>query len=439
MVTTIILVVVALILLGLLAYTQVDPAILVAVHLVPSAIGLAVLAVERTVSMSVVALNVASILALLLGRWMVRRRSGAPATKLKGVVQRSLADATVWTVVLVAGALSFYHLIATGIPIFSSGVERARFDFTSSGFFGVPGRMYLFGTMIAWILATVNSRAKGQQWRSDRPWLIASGILVVQAIASGFKGEFLSLVVTAVLVVSALASKKFRVHDVARKTWPLAVAGVAYFFAIAVILPTYSRSERSIIDLVMRRLTVGAAEPRALVLQGQVYGLEGNVLLGDLGYFSKKYFGQSREGDFTLERAVSAQMIGVNPASSSWTVPVTLGGFPELTLVTSAPVAILVFVLIGMWMGRREGNVSGDVVRSTLALVAVVAVYGWIMRGGIAYMLINWGAVVTLLALIAIPVELTARSRGHLACGGSPVSRPGEAILEIGSQRRGQA
>ena len=52
------------------------------------------------------------------------------------------------TLVAFAGVISFfvaYHFIVGGVPLLSADVELARFNFSGSGLFGIPGRMYLFG------------------------------------------------------------------------------------------------------------------------------------------------------------------------------------------------------------------------------------------------------------------------------------------------------
>src|SRR5690348_8100753 len=153
---------------------------------------------DRDAGTRVWLLNASSLVALLGGYCVSvllaplrsRRDSGVPASAL------SLRPLKMLT--LMVGGLAGYHLIALGLPILQPDVEIRRFDFTSSGLLGIPGRMFLYGlpfSVIAWTLAGSRVGSKSVHRWVRGTW----GAYVAAQVASGFKGGLLNIVILYVM------------------------------------------------------------------------------------------------------------------------------------------------------------------------------------------------------------------------------------------------
>jgi len=103
-------------------------------------------------------------------------------------------------VVVIIG-LAAYHLVMVGIPILTGNVEVTRFDFTSSGLFGIPGRMYLFGLPFAVLLVSIG--AGRNLLPVSRRLLVATwGAYILANLVGGLKGGMVNVLVTALLVAA---------------------------------------------------------------------------------------------------------------------------------------------------------------------------------------------------------------------------------------------
>lgn len=303
-------------------------------------------------------------------------------------------------VISIVGALGIYHILYTSPLIRGGNIETVRFDFTSSGFLGIPGRMYLFGIPLCWILATAAaSHLDVPPWRHGA-WRAATFFYASASLLSGFKSGLIAMLAVMVLTSAAVYNFRPPVISVVRRGAVLVVLATVYAFAIGGLYSSYSQQGVSRTTQFVTRMTEGAALPKAFVLQGQIPGVMGNTVLSDLRYYVPRYTGRQVPGSYATERAVSAAMIGISPRASRFTTPVTIGGFPELKLAFGlGPAAAIAFAL-GASLRFIEVGQRSWLLGSFLRGAAVFGLSQWIIRGNLAYYLLNIGVVLAAVLLL---------------------------------------
>src|SRR5581483_156043 len=114
-------------------------------------------------------------------------------------------DPAIMLFAIIVSSLAIYHIMAVGIPALSRNPDMARWDFTSSGLFGVPGRMYLFGMPF---LAILVSTARDRNLAPVSSKLVAFVWIVFSLVnaGGGFKGGLVK-VVGVMLLVAAVSNK----------------------------------------------------------------------------------------------------------------------------------------------------------------------------------------------------------------------------------------
>ena len=320
---------------------------------------------------------------------------------------RPFARVSVTAVVLFAGILGSYHLLVSGIPIFSSGIEKDRFDFTSSGLFGLPGRMYILGTTIAWIMASVDAHYRGVRWRDDRTWKIATAFVLAHAILSGFKGELLSTVLLFVGMYVAITGVRLSLGALARKAWWAVLAGAAYFYVIATLYTTYSTVDKPLYIQLLDRATTGGAQSGVYVLERRPYFALDNSIENDFRFLLLKYTGQGTGDLYTFDRLISTQINGTTPTSSAFAPPVTMGGFPEVAYDWGIFFGLIVMIGVGVAFACLDRRVSSSALVRSAQLIAVLALYTWTLKGSLAYVVLNHVAVLAILLVVGAIAALS--------------------------------
>ncbi|WEO76777.1 hypothetical protein BJQ94_15665 [Cryobacterium sp. SO2] len=318
-----------------------------------------------------------------------------------------MPDTAVSLVVWTVGLMALYHLIASGIPLFADSIEVERFDFTSSGFFGIPGRMYLYGVPLSWMLATASAQAHGYRWRDYPAWWVATGFYILTSLLSGFKSGLLAMAVTGIIAAIVITGARVKVGQLVARYWLLLCVPVVFGLLVATTYSSYQKSDVPLWRQLIDRVTLVGAEPKQFAIEHNVAGTLNTGVLSDFWYYIQKYTGADMTGQYSLERAVSAKIINANPASDAWTTPVTVGGFPELIFSFGLPIAIIVTLLVGIvlqLLHSRSINPLGLFLRA----VTVYGIYTWLLKGGLAYYVINVSAVtVMVLGLLVIFTLLT--------------------------------
>lgn len=322
-----------------------------------------------------------------------------------------LTDGRACPLALAIVLLSGYHFVAGGIPALADSVETSRFHFQASGLFGIPSRATLFALPI---LVVAYSIFPAATTRSTRVILWAA--LLLSRMALGFKSGLLEVVIIAatVLLVRRDISHK-------RAVWlgtVLVTAAVAYATLIGNTYQTIAAAGGVDATYIFSRLTVGAAAPAEVALRLVDAGIwQGSAAIHDLKYFSGTYLPAVSGPAYAFDQFVSSIMTGTPIRTNAFIVPVTVGG-PSY-LVASVPVMLVPLSLMvfgGVWsrglaLLLRPRSLQWSLVGSTLLL----AVRAFMLNGGGAYVLINYGAV--LVGLLAVLMSL----RGHRALAGSKV------------------
>ncbi|WP_193340573.1 hypothetical protein [Pseudarthrobacter sp. AB1] len=366
-------------------------------------VGLCLLAVDGVTSWEVVNQYGLGVAGLLLGylscnRYAYSRRLTAHTSP----TTVTFSDSSVMAVVLAAGTLGLYHLVASGIPIFSSAIEIERFDFTSSGLFGIPGRMFLFGIPIAWMCASVNAHFLGVAWREYRPWQLATGFYIVSALLSGFKSGMLAMLFTMLIVYFLIRPSPVPLGIFIRKYWWLSVPPVLYGLFVASSYSTYQNSAAPLWRQLLDRVTVVGAQPAQLALEGRPAWYMSNGIVNDVSYYFRKYTGGDVSFSYSFERAISAEIIGADPASSAWTTPVTIGGYSELVFSLGTGIAVVCLAAVGVWIAFAHNMTHRSSTSLLLSAVMAYGLYNWLLKGGLIYYILNLGAVCVLLSVVAL-------------------------------------
>lgn len=370
--------------------------------------GLSSLASTGEISSSRVVWFATAAMAMQLGLSTRIRSSDAPIARRKNAeTQRRLEshDArpdSLVPVVWIVGALAIYHLMKGGLPFLGTNVEVSRFDFTSSGLFGIPGRMFLYGVPITWSLATASafSRPSGRLL-DQRSWRIATAFLIATSLLGGFKSGVVSLLTTCILVVSTVSEGwHYRVVTLLRRYWIAVVLALGYAMLVALkFYPTYRDSNESIGVLILDRIFVDGIQPKALALSGELAPQRENIL-ADLRYFLLKYTGNPTPGMYPAERQISAAIIGVDPASDAWTTPVTVGGVAELIFFLGPVWAALVAFFLGLLTRAICSKRSESWVTRGVGAVWVLMINSWVSRGGLVYYALNYAVVLVFVLLM---------------------------------------
>lgn len=416
------LIVVALAFAIILLRMNISVILFISYNLITALVGLSLLASDGTAQWSTVAIYASCVVAFLGGFVLGRRRlapAADPVVSPKDFNQSMssplmLSSAAVYVVVFVAGGFAMYHLVVGGIPLFSSGsVEVQRFDFTSSGLFGIPGRMYLFGVPVAWIIATTVATSRSiKLWRFG-PWIWATLFYVSCGTLSGFKSGLSAMLFVMAFSLIVITGTQISLGKLlVRHGWLMVVAGGYALYTLSTY-QTYQSASVPLWRSILDRSTIVGAQPKQYAIEGFVSGNITNGIANDFVYFLAKYTGNQIPGSYSLERAVSAQIIGVDPSSDAWTTPVTVGGFPELVYSLGVPLAIVAALLVGLWVAALHRQTPNSQLKTIWRAVAVYFLYSWILKGGLAYYSLNIGLVASVLVVLAIIVTIIRPPAEH--------------------------
>jgi hypothetical protein len=308
-----------------------------------------------------------------------------------------------WTVAFAAVLLSLlaYHFAVGGIPLFNQAVETERFNFSSSGLFGIPGRVFLYGMPFLVLYCTAYHRRVGDR-RSQLLLRVVWTAYVASQLVSGFKGSII-VIGLMFLQASALAGRPARVS--ARNIVKYAVAAVASLvFAFAIAFRYSSVGIGDSLDAVRYladRLTTLPAEPGYYALtelgahpRGEAYNAE------DLRYFANKYFGVGDRTDvFPIDKRVSAALYGTQLDEENFLVPVTIGAPASIAVDAGMIAGVIGSVFFGYLLGATF--VRGLRARTPFAAAAWVQAstftYVFLMNGGLSYSVLNYVSILIFL------------------------------------------
>lgn len=287
-----------------------------------------------------------------------------------------------------------YHYSVVGIPIFSGNVEIERFEFTNSGLFGLPGRVILFGIPIYYIIVNGFRRFSNVSYHLlKKPLYLSFFLLVFTRLAAGFKGAIVEIIlITFFCNITSL--QNFNIIKLFRKYSLSIFIAVVFAFGVARLYKTITLNYNSGTQYFIERLTTIAALPGYRVIQGKIsnYATYSNSLLNDLNYYLPKYFLGSYQSDaFPFVKIVSSSIYGTSLQADSFIVPVTIGALATLYYDFGA-YSFLFSFLLGMLFARSElkARSSENILQYSIALISIVCIQHYIIRGDLIYNLLNW-------------------------------------------------
>lgn len=291
--------------------------------------------------------------------------------------------------------LTFYHFFAAGVPLLSEDVETARFDFTSSGLLGIPGRMFLFGLPFTVLL--VSSSAFRKLMPVSRKLLYAVWIsYIATSLLGGFKGGLVA-VLTIMLLARSVVSRPLSLRR-ALVGWRVLVIVGALLYCGLISFRYRSlglTSPGDVIPYLAARATTSAAAPGYLVFSR--YGTDGtggDHYAQDASYFLRKYLPfifPDNGVTLPFDKTVSAALYRTPISSRSFIVPVTVGAFPEMVSNVGVGFAMAGMFLVGVFISYfvTRAQLSGGAFQSALFALTVNLLQIYILNGNLVYTCFN--------------------------------------------------
>lgn len=289
-----------------------------------------------------------------------------------------------------------YHFLVGGIPIFSSNLEVNRFNFTNSGLFGIPARMYQFGIQFLIIYASVYYE-KRKTNKIKRLVIMLWIVMIISRILAGFKSGLVE-VATLYFFVSVFINKPINiVHIFFKFKYLIIVLGIIIFAFYTVMNYETMKGLRfeEYIYYFLERLTVIPAIPGWLVLSNSVnYYSENLFIINDILYFISKYtsIGNYKYTLFPLDKIVSSQIYGTTLSHSNFIVPVTVGGFAQL-YIDFKLLALVIFFIFGQiycLMLDKSRDRGKSVLRRSSYGFGIIFLTEFITKGGLGYLIVNY-------------------------------------------------
>jgi hypothetical protein len=232
------------------------------------------------------------------------------------------------------------------------------------------------------------------------------GLFLLSRLASGFKSGLLEVVVV-VFLASAVISNGITIKRAAMRY--VAWIGLAIGFATLVAPLYFSNSGLSAEELAYRlvdRETAGGALPGHVVMQESppLVLRPSNIAVLDVKYTAYRYLGIDLGEYFNFDQIVAASIY--RSPLSNLSVPVTVGAFPQLIYDTGRLIAVVLMIGIGGLYRRIEMvAVRTDSVKVyVVAVSALLALTGYLTKGDLIYLAVNWTLMVAL-ALVMITLS----------------------------------
>lgn len=370
-----------------------------------------------------------SLVVLAIGYLVARHftpRPTGPALRLGDDGGRRYVLVLVWF----AGLFTLIHFAADGIPVLSGNVETSKFEFGKS-LFGIPGRIYLYGLPLATGAALARSRQLGLRWTKDRLTLIAISLFTVSRLLSGFKGGLLEVLIVLLIAAVLAQGPVTSVAHVLRRYLPLAITAVIAVFLVGSLYSSYRGHGRSLPDIILARATTNGAFAGVIVFEKRLPRNPDSTIELDTRYFTKKYFFVGPGSPYAFGRLVASTIFHVSLESSAPTVPVTYGAFPELAYDFGLPLALLGMFGLGALLAlleviARRATLSGYIV----CLATALAVYDFVIKGGLVYLCINW-LLLTGLLLVVARVGVMVMTRHRSSVSRAQAAHPQYAVERI--------
>lgn len=292
---------------------------------------------------------------------------------------------------IIVFSISFYHVAAMGFPLFQESVEINRFNFTDSGFWGVPSRFFLNVMPLTIIFLTV-------KWYGDnknKGWLTFFWILfLILSLISGFKGSILVGILIGVFTLSA--AQKIRMRDFINFKFAIIIIfGILVALSISFLYKSREINSftQSIIYL-YNRITRDGAEAGYVVMNNEKFtGID--FIKNDIRYYAYKYTKKSiPEGLAPSDKIVSSFITKTPLDGKHFVVSVTTGLFPILKSDYGLWLGLIFHFLYGIVFGTFYQAVSIFIREKSFLNASILIYFMYIMmitigNGNPVYWLIN--------------------------------------------------
>jgi hypothetical protein len=337
---------------------------------------------------------------LALARVRSLQRPVVPATRPSA--STDLDRRILFCYVSITGAFIAYHYLVGGIPLLQENILLARFDNTSSGLFGLPGRFNLFGGFFAFFLVVAYYQIVVNHRRLTRLLMAVTLLLLVSRILPGNKGAVVQFM-AAVLVVGPhfarvdMNGDSFQRISSGIPRWVLIGSVTAAAIAFIGIATLHISRGIGIYDDVVhafvRRVTVisGNAFVEATTSVVRYYGHGyGTYFLNDLAQFGSA-FGMETGFRVTLNQLVSASVTGRDAFGDLFLVPVTMNGLGYLFVEFGLAGIVIGGVVFGYAMGSltRASAATAEPLKRAVLFYLQIGLFWILTRGNIGFYVPN--------------------------------------------------
>lgn len=308
-----------------------------------------------------------------------------------------------------------YHYAVGGIPILSDSVSTSRFDNTSSGLFGIPGRMALFGKLFILFYSAYfvfNENYQGKKYK--RYFIIAIVVNVIIAVFSGSKSSILSLIELAIFMFSFIPKN----INIRRFLKPKIFIPLILLFFCAVLYAKHFFTAYNNQFSTMNFWSYVYYRSTNLTVEGGDYILrhcnERITYLNDFVYYISKYLHLELASSPSLEVYASC---AINHFSYSnpyaFYVPITIGGIPE-TIYHFGWFSVVPIGFFGFFYGKKYINLkkSKNPIEYMNLCFLIWFFNDFLLKGNLAYHIINY--ILILIIVNGIEYLTRAVSKGTL-------------------------
>ena len=298
-----------------------------------------------------------------------------------------------WIIII---GLVIYHFLVGGIPILSQNVEVERFNFTGSGLFGIPGRMYQFGLPFLLILLSIYLECSGDE-KIKKLLIISWVVMITSRLITGFKSGLVEVLILYIFT-RCISNRPINIINLMGNIKYIVIVLIIGFVGFFLTKSYDSLGIYNLNDFIkyfFERSTVIQAQPAYIVLSGSIlYYSKNPFIINDLLYFISKYLkiGNFDNIVFPLDKIVSSQLYGTPLNLDSFIVPVTVSGFPQI-YIDLGIWSLFAFFVVGQayyYLIYKAKSRNINYFRRALFGLGIFFMTEFITKGGLGYLVVNY-------------------------------------------------
>lgn len=290
----------------------------------------------------------------------------------------------------------FYHYFITGIPFLSESLDKARFLQITSGLFGIPSRISVYGMVAIFILIILSYE---YQIFSNKKIFFLSFILFSFVLFQSNKSSVLQIFYYFIILYPFLEIKKKQIYNF--KNFIL-ITFVSFIYFLFVFNQLSTISNLSIKDYLIVRSTSVAFDPGLYLINLNIADFDlkfNNPILNDIFYPFYKLIGSDAR---TVVSQLSLKMFGVT--EDNFILPITPHwyGYHNFLFSNSIVYVYIYSIIFGIIIAKIE-NISFRT-SSWILRTSILSVLYWIwigyQSGNIYYIIFNILIVIAILNFI---------------------------------------